>query len=63
VKILVRDRITLYGVAAYMAAPQLKSAGWHRYTDYDAAPEGSVCVLIKVAYKPLQVDISTAMWA
>lgn len=47
VKILVRDRISLYGVAAYMAAPQLKAAGWHRYADYDSAPEGSVCVFNK----------------
>ncbi len=47
VKYLVRERITLYGVAAYMAAPQLKEAGWHRYVDYDSAPEGSVCVFNK----------------
>jgi hypothetical protein len=47
VKALVKDRIELYGVAAYMAAPQLKEAGWHRYADYDSAPEGSVCVFNK----------------
>lgn len=47
VKALVKERIELYGVAAYMAAPQLREAGWHRYSDYDSAPEGSVCVFNK----------------
>jgi hypothetical protein len=47
VKAMVRDRIELYGVAAYMAAPQLREAGWHRYADYESAPEGSVCVFNK----------------
>ena len=44
VKALVHRRITLTGIAAYMAAPQLQAAGWHRYANYDAAPRGSVCV-------------------
>jgi hypothetical protein len=44
VKQIVRHRITLTGVAAYMAAPELRAAGWHRYASYSAAPMGSVCV-------------------
>ena len=44
VKAIVRHRITLTGVAAYMAAPQLARAGWVRYADYNSAPMGSVCV-------------------
>lgn len=43
VKALVRRRISLSGVAAYEAAPQLEHAGWHRF-DYGSAPRGSVCV-------------------
>jgi hypothetical protein len=44
VKQIVRNRITLTGVAAYMAAPQLERAGWRRYASYESAPMGSVCV-------------------
>lgn len=44
VKQIVHRRITLTGVAAYMAAPQLRSAGWRHYSSYDSAPMGSVCV-------------------
>ncbi len=47
VKALVKDRIELYGVAAYMAAPQLRKAAWHRYANYDEAPTGSICVFNK----------------
>ena len=47
VKALVKNRIELYGVAAFMAAPQLREAGWHRYANYDSAPEGSICVFNK----------------
>lgn len=44
VKQIVRRRISLTGVAAYMAAPQLRAAGWRRYDNYSSAPMGSVCV-------------------
>lgn len=44
VKQLVRGRISLFGVAAYMAAPQLRAAGWRRFASYAAAPYGAICV-------------------
>lgn len=47
VKRIVKNKITLTGVAAYMANSQLKKAGWKRYSNYNSAPKGSVCVFNK----------------
>lgn len=45
VKRLVAKKITLTGAYAYMAEDQLRNArGWTRYTNYNSAPRGSICV-------------------
>ena len=46
VKRLVRHKIKLTGIAAYMANQQLIDAGWKKYS-YKRAPNGSVCVFNK----------------
>lgn len=44
VKAKVAHKIKLTGVAAYMAAPQLRKAGWRETKNYGSAPNGSICV-------------------
>lgn len=44
VKAKVKHKVTLTGVSAFMAAPQLREAKFTEYKNYKSAPQGSICV-------------------